>query len=283
MANDTRRLALVIGSGSVKCAAALGLLRVLQREGLEPDIVVGCSGGSLYAVAIALGLDAQTITEMTQRLWTREITGRRRRRAWLQIVLPGLFGFDERFGMVDDTLVMKRLRAAFGEKRFADTQLPLYIVATDFSDGEQVVLQEGSLVDAIRASIAIPYIFEPHKVGDRLLVDGYLSDPMPVGVAIKEGAGVILAMGFDSPYQSRINSLARYSFQLSSIMSNNLFKANFAFHNLAHHSEIIPIIPEFKERIRLFDTQKIPYIIEKGEQAMEAQLPYLRRLLEQTA
>jgi NTE family protein len=62
-------------------------------------------------------------------------------------------------------------------------------------------------------------------------------------------------------------------------MSNNLLRANFAFHNLAHHSEVIPIVPQFTQRIGLFDTDKIPYIIEEGERAADAQIPYLRRLL----
>jgi NTE family protein len=62
-------------------------------------------------------------------------------------------------------------------------------------------------------------------------------------------------------------------------MTNNLLKANFAFHNLAHHAEIIPVLPEFDREISLFDTQQIPYVIEQGEQAMEASLPYLRQLL----
>lgn len=276
---NEKRVALVIGSGSVKCAAALGLLRVCQREGIELDLVVGCSGGSMYAAAIALGLEIDTITKMTYQLWTRELTSQRKISAWFQILLPKIFGFDERFGMVDDRLILKRLRIAFGSKSFADTEIPLYVVATDFLSGEQVVLHEGELVEAIRASIAIPYIFEPHRVDGRLLVDGYLSDPMPVGTAIKEGAEIILTMGFDSPYQTTINSLPRFSFQISSIMSNNLFRANFAFHNLAHHSEVIPIIPQFKQRIHLFDTDKIPYIIEEGEKAAEEQIPYLKRLM----
>lgn len=274
-----KRLALVIGSGSVKCAAVLGLMDVLQGQGIKPDLYVGCSAGSIYAVALALGMQVSEITEMTRRLWTREITGQRRRRAWLEILMPGVFGFNERFGMIDDRLIMDRLRRAFGDKTLEDAHWPLFVAATDFGNGEQVVLTSGSVVDAIRASIAMPYIFAPHTIGDRLLVDGYLSDPMPVGVAIREGADVILAMGFDSPYQSRIGSLPRYAFQVSSIMSNNLFKANFAFHNLAHHSEVIPIVPQFQERIRLFDTDKIPSIVEQGRRATEEQVPYLRRLL----
>ena len=71
----------------------------------------------------------------------------------------------------------------------------------------------------------------------------------------------------------------RYNFQISSVTSNNLLKTNFAFHNLAHHSEIIPILPEFKHHIKLFDTDKLPYVIEEGERAAEGQLSYIKGLL----
>jgi NTE family protein len=273
------RVAVVLGSGSVKCAAALGLLRVLQREGIGIDMIVGCSGGSLYAAMIALGHDVAAAEAMTRRLWTRELTGRRNYRSLLAVFLPRLFGFDERFGMVDDALILDRLRTAFGDSTFENARVPLYLTATDFHTGDQVVFEKGLIVDAIRASIAIPYIFRPWPVDGRLLVDGFMSDPMPVGVAIQRGANIIVTMGFESPYQHKINTPVRFAFQLSSITSNNLMKANFAFHNLAHHTEILPIIPEFKQAIHLFDTDKIPYVIEEGERAAERQVPYLRRLL----
>jgi NTE family protein len=276
-------VAVVIGSGSVKCAAAIGLKNVLDREGIRVDRVVGCSGGSIYAATFALGWDAARTREATLRLWTREATNLKNRRSLLSVIFPRLFGFSEQFGMRSDRLVMKGLREAFGDTRIEDTKIPLHLTATDFRTGEQVVLTSGSLVEAIRASIGIPFIFPPVPVGDQLLVDGFLSDPLPVGVAIREGADVILAMGFEAPYQAKINTLGRYAFQYSSIMSNNLLKSNFAFHNLAHHAEIIPMIPRFSERIRLFDTDKIPYIIAEGERTAEQELPYLKRLLAQPA
>jgi NTE family protein len=276
---NQKKVAVVIGSGSVKCAAAIGLQRVLQREGIEIDLLVGCSGGSLYATAMALGYDPDTVADMTRRLWTREATQDSNRRAMLAALLPRLFGFSERFGLRDDRRVLARLRQVLGERTFADAHIPLHIAATDFHTGEQVDLAHGQLVDAIRASIAIPFVFEPWPVDDRLLLDGVLSDPLPVGIAIKAGANVILAMGFDSPYQSRVTTPVRFAFQISSIMTNNLLRSNYAFHGLAHHSEIIAIVPEFQQRIRLFDVDKIPYIIEEGERAAEQQLPYLRRLL----
>ena len=273
------RVAVVIGSGSVKCAAALGLFKVLEREHIPVDLVVGCSGGALYAALMAMGYDIASAEAKTKQLWTKEITKKRNTRALLSAMLPQIFGFDERFGLVDDRLVLERLRQGFGEARFEDAKIPLYLTATDFHSGEQAVFTSGSLIDAIRASIAIPYIFQPWRIGERTYVDGFLSDPMPIGIAIKEGADVIVTMGFESPYQSRVTSVMRFAFQLSSIASNNLLKANYAFHNLAHHHEILPIIPQFQHKIHLFDTERIPYVIEEGERAAEKQIPYLRQLL----
>jgi NTE family protein len=272
-------VALVIGSGGVKCAAAIGMQRCLVQEGIPIERVVGCSGGAIYAAFIALGNDAATAAELSARLWTRDVTATPDRMAMLRMVFPRLLGFSERFGLKRDTLVRERLLAAFGERTFADCRIPLHITATDFRTGEQVIISEGRLVDAIRASIAIPFAFAPWEVQGRLCVDGFLSDPLPVGVAIREGAHVIVAMGFESPFQERVTSGGRFAFQLSSIMTNNLLRASFAFHGLAHHGEVIPVIPQFSQRIRLFDTQKIPLLIDEGEAAMREQLPYLRRLL----
>ena len=276
---DQKRVALVIGTGSIKCTAALGLLKVLEREGIGIDLVVGASAGSIYATVIALGYDAEAGEQMTYDLWTREITEKRNRKAILELLLPKAFGFNGRFGLIDDTRIMERLNKAFGNQTFADAKIPLYISATDFMSGEQVILHEGRLVDSIRGSIAIPFVFKPWPVNGRLMVDGLLADPLPVDVAIKEGADVIIALGFESPLQTRVDSVIRFAFQVTTIMSNNLLRSNFAFHNIAHHTEIISILPEFEERIGPFDTTKIPYLIEKGAQAMEEQLPYLNQLL----
>jgi NTE family protein len=142
------------------------------------------------------------------------------------------------------------------------------------------VLTSGRIADAARASIALPFAFPPVRLDDRLLIDGFMSDPLPVGVAIREGADVIIAMGFESVYQERIYSPSRFALQLSSILSNNLLKAMFAFHGATHHGEVLLVVPQFGERIRLFDVGKMPYIMDEGERAMAEQMPYLRRLLD---
>lgn len=273
------RIALVIGSGGVKCAAALGLQQALRDEGIEIDLVVGCSGGALYATAAALGWSVGETIDLTMRLWTRDTTSRPRRWALLKAAFPGLFGFSTDFSFRDDRLLNARLQTAFAARTFADTQIPLYITATDFHTGNQVVLSEGLLWEALRASIAIPFVFSPKQIGHHLLMDGFLSDPLPVNVAIQERAGVILAMGFESPALRRFTSPMRLGLQLTGVMSNNLLRSRFAFHNLTHFTEVIPILPEFRQPVGIFDTQKIPYVIEEGRRAAMPHIPYIRQLL----
>ncbi len=279
VAGAAPRVAVVVGSGGIKCAAAIGLWRVLRRAGLEIDLLVGCSGGAMFAAALALGHPPEEVEALATRFFTREATSRRDRAALWRAAFPRLFGFTERWGLRDERPVLVGLRAAFGDRTFADAPRRLLCTATDFHTGEQVVLGEGRIADAVRASISIPFAFAPWPLGGRLLVDGFLSDPLPVGVAVREGASVIIAMGFESPYQTTVRSAGRFAFQVSSIMTNNLLRASFAFHSAVHHGEVVPVLPRFERRVGLFDTAKIPYVVEQGERAAEEQLPYLLRLV----
>ena len=280
MSHQTKKIALVIGAGSVKCAAALGLWKVLEREDIHFDMIVGCSGGSIYAAAMAMGFSLQECIESTKKLWNRSITEERNWPALVSMMLPGLLKFDNRFSLMSDRAMLRSFRSVFGEKTFAETKTPLYIVATDFQTGEAVTLHEGSLVDALRASVAIPYIWSAWKHNGRVLIDGAASNPLPVDVPIREGVDIILAMGFETPLPGRVRSISRYAFYINSLMTNNLMQANFAFHNAAHHAEMISIFPDFDRPVRLFDTDQFPYVIEQGEKVMLEHLPYLKRLLE---
>lgn len=271
---------LVIGSGSVKCAAAIGVVKALTDAGIGIDRVVGCSGGALFAAAVAMGFDATRMTDITLRTWTRKLTSRRNNMGFLRLLAPRLFGFrSDSFGLRDDGPMIAAFRDVFGKQLIEDTPIPLHITATDFMNGELVDITRGDLVDAIRASVSLPLVFPPVKLGGRLLIDGYLADPLPVSVAMKNGSRVIVAVGFESPYQNNIRSAGRFAAQLSAILANNLLKSRLAFQSAAHHSEMILILPEFKQRVGLFDTAKVPYVIEEGEQATLQQLPYLHALL----
>jgi len=271
---------LVIGSGSVKCAAAIGVVKALSDVGIGIERVVGCSGGALFAAGVAMGFDAATMADITVRTWTRRVTSKRNHMGFLRLLAPRLFGFRaESFGLRDDAPMLAAFRAVFGDQRIEDTPIPLHITATDFQNGELVEITRGDLVEAIRASASLPLAFAPVKLGDRLLIDGYMADPLPVSVAMKSGSRVIVAVGFESPYQSNIRSAGRFAAQLSAILANNLLRSRLAFQSAAHHGEMILILPEFKQRVGLFDTSKVPYLIQEGEQAALQQLPYLHALL----
>jgi NTE family protein len=122
-------------------------------------------------------------------------------------------------------------------------------------------------------------VFAPHEVDGRLLTDGAVSNPLPVDVAIKEGCTIILAMGFELETRTRMRSFNAVQSHLNAVYINTILRAKYAFYNLAHHAEIIPILPDFERKIGSFDGTQLPYIIELGEQAAEAHVAYLKRLL----
>ncbi|MBI3160937.1 MAG: patatin-like phospholipase family protein [Chloroflexi bacterium] len=276
-----KRLSIVIGSGSILCAASLGLMRALKREGIQVDMSVGCSGGSLYAASIALGWDTETAQSLTVDLYKTDIVEGYTHN--LRAAMAGEARFTEASGLVDDKVMLDRLAAAFGEKTFDDTIMPLYVVVTELYSGEAVVFSSGKIVDVTRASSAIPMVFPPVKIGDKLLVDGAVSNPLPIDVAIKEGSDVILAMGFELPTRKRMNSYAAVTSHFNNLYMNNILKSSFAFYNAAHHAELIPVLPAFDRPIGGFDHHQLPYIIEQGERAAAEQIPYLKRLLAESS
>lgn len=271
------RLAIVIGSGGVLCAASLGLSKSLQREGLTPGMAVGCSGGSIYAAIIALGVDPEEAQRLTLNLFTSDVF--EGYASNLKSALSGETRFTEMSSLIDDHVMYERLKMVFSDKTFEDTIFPLYIVATDLYTGDRVVISSGKILDAIRASIAIPMIFSPWKIGDQLLVDGAVCDPLPIDVAIQQGSDVIAAVGFEMPTRKRMNSYTAVTTHFNSLYMNNILKSTFAFYNAVHHAEIIPILPDFEKPVGTFDTAQIPYIIEQGEKAAEEHIPYIKQLL----
>jgi len=271
------RLSIVIGSGGVLCAASLGLSKALSREDLTPGMAVGCSGGSIYAAIIALGVDPVEAERLTLNLFTSDVF--EGYTANLKSALTGEVRFTELSSLIDDNVMYERLKLVFGEKTFNETQFPLHIVATELYTGERVVISSGKILDAIRASIAIPMIFSPWKIGEQLLVDGAVCDPLPIDVAIQQGSDVIAAVGFEMPTRKRMNSYTAVTTHFNSIYSNNILKSTFAFYNAVHHAEIIPILPDFEKPVGTFDTAQIPHIIAQGEKAAEQHIPYIKRLM----
>jgi len=277
MENSNKRVELVIGSGGIKCAAAIGMWNVLKDE-IPVNLIVGCSGGSIYGSCISRGATVEYMADTSKEIWTKDIM--QGYTANLKASRDGSLKFNERSGLVDDSFLNEALKKVAFDLSFEDVEIPLKIIATDMMTGGKVILSEGRIQDAVRASLAIPLIFPPWEIDGRLLIDGGVSDPLPIDVAIQEGADIIIAMGFSLSYRKRFRSMTAVQEQINSIYMNNILKATYAFYNLAHHAEIFPIIPEFNEPLSMFDVKKIPDIIAKGEEATRKQLPHVKRLLD---
>jgi NTE family protein len=273
------KFALVLGSGGVRSIAALGMVEVLWREGLRPDLVVGCSAGAMFGALIACGHNAQEAVRIAITLWSPEVTRQRRWLAVAQMLMPRLGRFDEDFALRDDRLILQRLDQAFGDAQLEDLRLPLRVTATDAATGDTVVIRQGSVVDALRASIALPFMFKPMMLNGMRLIDGFTSDPLPVSAA--SDARCVLALGFASPMPRRIDLPTRLLAQVTSTMTNNLMQARL---DAAHATgmRLISIFPKLERRVGLFDTDAMPYLVDAGRQAAEEKLPQIMAMLDHT-
>ncbi len=196
------RTALVLSGGGAKGLAHIGVLHVLDSLGVRPDLIVGTSMGAIVGALYASGYTARQIDSLARSLPISEVVSRFRTPAphpWdervpLLFMVRGQHGFAFQTGVVDETQPNARLNAAMlrgnllARGRFDRLPIPFLAVATDLRDRRTVVLSEGDLARAVRASSAIPLIFPPVVVGEAILVDGGLSANIPVLEARAAGA-----------------------------------------------------------------------------------------------
>ncbi|MDZ7703588.1 MAG: patatin-like phospholipase family protein [Trueperaceae bacterium] len=162
------RIGLALGGGSARGYAHIGVLASLERHGLAPDIVVGTSFGALVGALYASGQDADELAEFATAQRTRDL-------------LPQLMDFGlHKAALFSGDKLESYLDRLMEGRHFADLPREFAVVATDVDSGERVVLQEGSLARALRASATLPGIFAPVDIGGRRLVDGGLGSPVPV-------------------------------------------------------------------------------------------------------
>ncbi|HRV98292.1 MAG TPA: patatin-like phospholipase family protein [Aminobacteriaceae bacterium] len=175
------RLGLALGAGAARGMAHLGVLRELEEAGLAPDVVAGTSIGALVGGMYAAG-KLDRLTEVALGLDWKQIA-----RYFVEISFP-------RSGLIEGNKLTALLAEIVGEVELTELALPFRAVTTNLMTGEEVVISDGDLVEAIRASIAVPGIFTPARRGDDLLVDGGLVNPVPVSVCRTMGAERIIAV-----------------------------------------------------------------------------------------
>jgi len=275
------KVALVIGSGGLKSAEALGVFEKLEEENIGVDMVVGCSGGAVIGALIVTGHSYEESIDKVKRMWDPDLFKQFRLRNILKIFFPRLMGFNERFGVIGGRMFVDQFRKGFGEKTtFKDTIIPFYCVATNIKNGEPVVISRGSVPEAIRMSSGFPVLFEAWEHEDLSLSDGGLSNPLPVDVAIREGADIIIAVGSQLQRLPNLTSVGSFIGQTFSILTNELLSLQMGFYSLAHRSELVMIVPEFEEDIKLGDVHKVPMIIQKGREEIQKHISYIRRLMD---
>ena len=196
------RTALVLSGGGAKGLAHIGVLAVLDSLGVRPDLIVGTSMGAIVGALYASGYSARQIDSLTRALPIAEVVRPFRvstphtwdQRIALLFLVKGRSGFTFQTGVVDETQPNARLNAAMlrgnllARGRFADLPIPFLAVATDLRDRSTVVIGDGDLARAVRASSAIPLVFPPVVVRGAVLADGGLSANIPIVEARAAGA-----------------------------------------------------------------------------------------------
>src|SRR5258708_14633659 len=183
-----RKIGLALGGGSARGWSHIGVIRALEEAGVEPDIVCGTSIGSLVGAAYAAGeLDRLEA-------WVKSLT-------WQNVV-----------SLLDVTVTGRFIKGAqlvdFFASRFTDVDItklpkPFGAVATDLLTGREVWLREGSVIESVRASIAVPGLFTPVARDGRLLADGGLVNPVPVSLCRAMGADIVIAVDLNADMVGR--------------------------------------------------------------------------------
>jgi NTE family protein len=177
-------IGLALGGGAARGLAHIGIVRTLIAHGIVPNVVVGTSIGAVVGGAYAAGhLDA--LEQWARKLQPRNILG------YLDIRLNGS-------GLIGGDKLAAQLEAAIGPTLIEDLPVKFATVATEVRTGHEIWLTHGRMVEAMRASYALPGIFSPVLVGDRWLVDGALVNPVPVSAARAFGAEIVIAANLSS-------------------------------------------------------------------------------------
>jgi NTE family protein len=248
-----------LGGGAARGFAHVGVIQVLEEAGIRPTLVTGTSAGSLVAALYASGKSgaqlqqiAETMEEATIADWTLQIFTR---------------------GVLRGEALAKYVNTQVGQKPIEAMVIPLGIVATDLNSGNDVLFQRGDTGTAVRASSAVPAVFQPVKVGSREYVDGGLVSPVPVRAARKMGAELIIAVDISTPPEaSAANGTLEILLQTFTIMGKSI--------STIELKDADVLVRPSLQGVSSADFSARKRSIEAGRQAMLLALPQLRAAIE---
>ena len=287
-----RSIGIALGSGVAYGLAHIGVLAALEEAGIPIDFIAGSSIGSIVGAGYALGVSAADL-----RTTVEQLTSLRSARSVLQTVLllardanlmrPGLLGGDRLLALLETVAPLPRAR-------FTDLVIPFRAVATDLATGQPVELADGALADAMRASASAPWLLSPWRVGDRILIDGGMCDPVPSMTVRHMGADLVIAVNVVPPLDPRAeNPLAALLGAMDWLNPLSYFERRWRLPNsfdvvmkslliLQHelgNSRIgeadVPINPALGE-FWFLEFWNAPALISKGAAAAQAAVPAIR-------
>jgi NTE family protein len=261
------RIGLALGSGSARGWAHIGAIRALEKAGIRPDIVCGTSIGAMVGAAYAAG-ELERLESWVRTLGVGDIVG------FMDVGLTG--------GVLKGDRLVGFFRRHVADRPIEALAVPFAAVATSLRNGAEVWLRSGSMLDAVRASIALPGIFVPVRWQGALLVDGGLVNPVPVSLARALGADVVIAVDLGSDVLGRrfratpkaeAPAGAVQELPMPSVLdvlstSLDIIQVRIARSRLAGEPPDVVIAPRLAH-LRLLDFHRAKEAIEEGERAVE--------------
>ena len=256
------KIGLALGSGGPKGLSHIGIIKVLEKNNIPIDFIAGVSIGSVVGGFYAYTKDIKKIEEIALS------------NNWRQ-TLPLFFDPSLYQGFVSGRKIKIFIENIIGKRHFKDLKIPFSVIATDVKTGETVIINEGEVALAIRASSSIPLIFKPIKLGSSLLVDGGLSLPVPAGIVREMGADIVIAVNLDADYFSdtKDSSFGFYKVADSSI---KILRYHLASSNIRDADIVInPKIGKVGWN-KFIDSKSV---ILAGEEAMQLSILQLKELI----
>jgi len=249
---------LVLGSGGARGFSHVGVLKVLERNHIPIDMIVGTSAGSIVGALYADQPSADRVEKLL-------LEAKRS-----QVIDFSIFNIAS--GPISGTGLQKFLTANMRARNFSQLQIPYVAVATDFETGKQHVFASGPIAPAVNASSAAPPFFRPVNIYGRLYADGGLVDPVAVDVAKRFHPKIIIAVRLDSELSKNMPTYSSGYF----LRGFDMMLSKLSFYS-AENADIV-IVPETGD-IDMFADQGRASLMRAGEEATEKQIPALKKLL----
>jgi len=259
MAKKPPRIGLALGGGAARGFAHVGVIQVLEEAGIRPDYVTGTSAGSLVAALYASGKTGAQLQQVADSM---------EEAAFADWMLP-IFNR----GMLRGEALARYVNQQVGNRLIENMALPLGIVATDLNSGQGVLFQRGDTGTAVRASSAVPSVFQPVSISGRDYVDGGLVSPVPVRYARQMGAELVIAVDISSaPEGNPASDSLQILLQTFAIMGKSI--------NTWELKEADLVVRPALGGVRSADFASRRKTVEAGRAAMLQALPQLRTAIE---